>query len=140
LERALALAQPEGLKRLFLDFGPQMGRLLHQITSRGSLESRLKLFAGQILAVLGETDRLGTQSKISAANKQDDHLEALTNRELEVLQLLGERLTNREIGIRLAISMLTVKRHAVNIYHKLDVNGRREAVTKAQGIGLLPPD
>jgi LuxR family maltose regulon positive regulatory protein len=140
LQRALELAQREGLLRLFVDLGPQMGRLLHQLISRGSLKSELKTFAGQILAVLGDADRLGTQSLIAAADPQAGYLEALTSREREVLQLLGERLTNREIGVRLAISVLTVKRHTINLYKKLNVSGRHKAVTKARAVGLLPPE
>ena len=53
---------------------------------------------------------------------------------------MGERMTNREISLQLGISILTVKRHAANIYDKMDVSGRREAVAKARAIGLLPPD
>jgi LuxR family maltose regulon positive regulatory protein len=139
LEKALELAQREGLLRIFVELGPQMGRLLHQLTSQASLDSELRTFAGQILSILGDADRLGTQLHISA-NEQASILAPLTPRELEVLQLLGERLTNREIALRLVISILTVKRHTVNIYDKLDVSGRRDAVAKAQGIGLLPPD
>jgi LuxR family maltose regulon positive regulatory protein len=91
------------------------------------------------LSILGDADRLGTHSLISG-DEQASYLDPLTPRELEVLPLLGERLTNREIGVRLGISMLTVKRHTINIYKKLDVGGRREAVAKARGIGLLPPE
>jgi LuxR family maltose regulon positive regulatory protein len=140
LEMALKMAQPERLLRIFVDLGPKMGRLLHQLFSRDSLEPKLKTFAGQILAVLGDVDRVGNQSRIIAAGQQANIFEPLTNRELEVLQLLAERLTNKEIGMRLGISMLTVKRHTINIYSKLDVHGRLEAVTKARGSGLLPPE
>ena len=63
--------------------------------------------------------------------------ESLSRREKEVLALLVERLTNNEIGERLFISTATVKRHAHNIYEKLNVRGRREAVAEAVGLGLL---
>ena len=63
--------------------------------------------------------------------------EQLSRREKEVLALLVERLTNREIGERLFISTATVKRHAHNIYEKLNVKSRREAVTKALALGLI---
>ena len=75
-----------------------------------------------------------------SADEQVELFEPLTSRELEVLQLLGQRLTNKEIGLRLNISPLTVKRHTVNIYKKLDVGGRRRAVIKARAIDLLPPE
>lgn len=64
--------------------------------------------------------------------------ELLTEREAEVLQLLGEHLTNQEIADRLYISPLTVKRHASNIYDKLGVGSRRQALIKATELGFLP--
>ncbi len=63
--------------------------------------------------------------------------EVLSQRELEILSLFADNLTNKEIGDRLFISTGTVKRHAHNIYGKLSVAGRRDAVAKATGLGLL---
>jgi LuxR family maltose regulon positive regulatory protein len=65
-------------------------------------------------------------------------LSGLSNRELDVLLLLGERLTNKEIAERLYISPITVKTHTANIYRKLKVNSRRQAVARALQLGLLP--
>ncbi|MCP4404457.1 MAG: helix-turn-helix transcriptional regulator [bacterium] len=64
-------------------------------------------------------------------------IEDLTNRELEILQLLAQRLSNQEIADRLFISSRTVKRHLYNLYQKLDVHGRREALTKARALQIL---
>jgi ATP/maltotriose-dependent transcriptional regulator MalT/ActR/RegA family two-component response regulator len=64
-------------------------------------------------------------------------VETLTNRELDVLELLAQRLSNNEIADKLFISTTTVKGHLQNIYGKLDVNKRREAVEKAKNIGIL---
>jgi len=64
-------------------------------------------------------------------------VEALTDREHDVLVLLAQRQTAKEIAQALVISPLTVKRHAANIYGKLQVSGRREAVAKATRLGLL---
>jgi LuxR family maltose regulon positive regulatory protein len=61
----------------------------------------------------------------------------LTWRELEVLRLLDARMSNKEIASALSISVETVRKHAVNIYQKLQVGGRREAVSRAHGLGLL---
>jgi ATP/maltotriose-dependent transcriptional regulator MalT len=61
----------------------------------------------------------------------------LTERELEVLGRLAERLSNKEIAKQLFLSPLTVKRHTLNIYQKLGVHGRREAVKKATALGIL---
>jgi LuxR family maltose regulon positive regulatory protein len=63
--------------------------------------------------------------------------EPLTERELEILGLVAAGLTNREIGDRLFISPETVKKHAGNIYDKLGVRGRTEAVSRARALNLL---
>lgn len=64
--------------------------------------------------------------------------ELLSGRELEVLQVLATGLSNKQIGSRLCISVATVKTHMINIYAKLQVSNRIEAVEKARQIGLLP--
>ena len=64
-------------------------------------------------------------------------VEPLTNRELEVLELMAQRFTNQEIAAQLVISVGTVKQHAVHIYQKLNVKGRRQAVAKATELGIL---
>jgi LuxR family maltose regulon positive regulatory protein len=63
----------------------------------------------------------------------------LTNRELNVLDLLAQRLSNKEIAETLFISTTTVKGHLQNIYGKLNVRRRREAVDKAGALGILTP-
>jgi DNA-binding NarL/FixJ family response regulator len=67
-------------------------------------------------------------------------VENLTFRELDVLRLLNERLTNKEIANELNVSVSTVKRHTANIYQKLDVGNRRQAATIARNMKLLDPD
>jgi ATP/maltotriose-dependent transcriptional regulator MalT len=62
----------------------------------------------------------------------------LSKRELEILYLLAQGLTNLEIGQQIYISAHTVKVHTRNIYGKLSVNSRQQAVTKARALGLLP--
>ena len=64
-------------------------------------------------------------------------VEPLTNRELDVLELLAQRLSNKEIADKLFISSETVKGHLGNIYQKLEVRKRREAVDKAKKVGIL---
>jgi LuxR family maltose regulon positive regulatory protein len=64
-------------------------------------------------------------------------IESLTDREMEILTLLAQRLSNKEISAILVISPETVKRHTSNIYQKLQVKNRRQAVTKAFTLGLL---
>ena len=76
------------------------------------------------------------QSPIASLSEQLTEL--LSEREVEVLQLMAQGLTNPEIGQHMIVSAQTVKVHTRNIYGKLGVNGRREAVAKARTLGLLP--
>jgi ATP/maltotriose-dependent transcriptional regulator MalT len=64
-------------------------------------------------------------------------LEPLTNREIEILSILAKRLSNDVIAQKLFISPETVKRHLYNIYHKLGVKNRQQAITKAESTGML---
>lgn len=66
-------------------------------------------------------------------------IEPLTDREQEILQLQARRLTSKEIAQELFISPHTVNKHASNLYGKLQVAGRRQAVAKARMLGILPP-
>jgi LuxR family maltose regulon positive regulatory protein len=67
-------------------------------------------------------------------------VESLSDREVEILQLLAEGCANREISERLYISLSTVKGHASNIYGKLLARNRSEAVARARALGILPGD
>ena len=68
----------------------------------------------------------------------DEMVEPLSERELEVLELIAEGLTNREIASRLFLSLNTVKAHTRNIYGKLGVRSRTQAVARARTLGILP--
>jgi LuxR family maltose regulon positive regulatory protein len=72
-----------------------------------------------------------------AGMSQGKLIEPLTNRELEVLSLLAERKTNKEIALQLGITLGTVRQHSYNLYQKLDVGNRRQAVTRAFELGVL---
>ncbi|NOR40741.1 MAG: hypothetical protein GQ537_05985 [Gammaproteobacteria bacterium] len=128
LQQAVVLAQPGGLVRPLADLGPGLIKLLNWL----DLDQEGLHFVGSVLAVLQEA---GTARVI----QPDQHalLEPLSNRELDVLKLLAENLSNREVGEKLFISPGTVKRHAHNIYGKLAVSSRNDAVSKAYGLGLL---
>jgi LuxR family maltose regulon positive regulatory protein len=68
---------------------------------------------------------------------ESDLIEPLSEREIEVLQLIAEGLTNREIAARLYLSVNTVKVHSRNIYGKLGAHNRTEAAARAQALGIL---
>jgi ATP/maltotriose-dependent transcriptional regulator MalT len=67
-------------------------------------------------------------------------VEPLTNREQEILELLARRLSDKEIAQALHISAYTVSKHTSNLYGKLQAAGRRQAVSKARALGILPPE
>jgi LuxR family maltose regulon positive regulatory protein len=131
LEKALSLAEPEGYVRLFLDEGAPLMTLLQQLASRGSA------YAGRLLAAFGAPKREGA----STAPLHPDTsvlVEALTKRELEVLQLVCEGYSNQEIARKLVITMSTVKKHTGNIYGKLGVANRAQAIVETHRLRLLP--
>ena len=87
-------------------------------------------------AMQDESDHLSAQSS-SLSNQP--LVERLTNRELEILDLLAQRFQNKEIAEKLFISPETVKKHLNNIYGKLSVSNRRQAVEQARDLGILEP-
>jgi LuxR family maltose regulon positive regulatory protein len=129
LEKSLKLAQPGGFIRMFVDLGPQMAVLL----SRLRVDRDQQDYIDQIRSAF-----VGSQEQAPDINL-DEFPKPLTNRELEILEFLNERLTNKEIAARLVIAPGTVKAHTIRIYRKLAVNGRREAVEKAIALGILQP-
>jgi LuxR family maltose regulon positive regulatory protein len=137
LEGAVALARPGGFIRTFVDVGPEMAHLLRQLAERG-VEP---VYVGRVLAafpeIQGAPEAITTIRHDASAAMHAELVEPLTERELEVLQLLGHRLSDREIAQTLSISVLTAKTHARNIYQKLGVSGRKQAVAKARSLGVL---
>ena len=131
LEQAVTLARPGWLVRTFVDLGSPLADLLRQLAGRG-IETD---YVRQVLAAFDS----GASVPLPELDPQSVLVEPLTGRELEVLALLGERLTNQEIAQRLVISPKTVKRHAGNMYQKLSVSDRRQAAAKARSLGILPP-
>jgi len=129
LGKSLRLAQPGGFIRVFVDMGPEMAVLLSRMKSNWNLSQYIE----QILASFPEEQIRIPQPKVQNV------LEPLTNRELQILELLRDRLSNKEIAGQLVISPATVKGHTIKIYHKLDVKGRRQAVEKAKTLGILVP-
>jgi len=129
LEQALRLAQAGGFIRVFVDEGPGMARLFTQL----EVDDDLRDYVGKIRSAFPAL------RQTREAMRQGELLDPLTDRELQILELLQERLSNNEIAAQLVISSGTVKGHTIKIYQKLDVNGRRQAVDKAVELGLLMP-
>jgi len=134
LGAALALAEPGGFIRLFVDEGPPMARLLSEAAAHGIMPD----YVGKLLAVF-ETEKQKREDKspLSPATPAQPLIEPLSQRELEVLQLIAQGLSNREISERLFIALITVKGHNQKIFGKLQVRRRTEAVARARELGLL---
>ena len=126
LERALALAQPEAYVRLFLDEGEAMTRLLCQVQSRRVGKS----YAAKLISTLGGILDM-TQPSMELL------IEPLTRRELEVLKLIAAGHSNQDISEQLVISIATVKRHISNIYTKLGVKSRTQAIAIGKELRLF---
>ena len=130
LEQALVLAAPQGYIRLFVDEGEPMLALLRQAYAR----SVVPHYAATLLSAFGGQHALDLPS---SSPLTDSLAEALTEREGEVLRLLLEGASNREIARRLVLSINTVKRHVYNLCGKLGVQSRAQAIVRARNLNLL---
>jgi LuxR family maltose regulon positive regulatory protein len=123
LERAIAIAAPEGYARIFVEGGAPLADLLRRITPRSIVPDVVQRWVGAH----------GTGEAMPASPLT----EPLTDRETEVLHLLGAGYTNQAIADALFVTINTVKKHTNNIYGKLGVHSRTQAVVSAQDLGLL---
>ena len=134
LQQALALAEPEGYIRMFLDEGPPMAQLLREAAARKIMPD----YTGQLLAgfeaeqpmSIGESPLPDGRGPSSPASQP--LIEPLSEREREVLRLLGTELNGPEMARQLMVSLSTLRTHTQNIYTKLGVNNRRAAVRRAE--------
>ncbi len=129
LEKALAIASPEGYVRSFLDEGELIAQLVYQAAQEG-------IYPEYCQRLLDEFSKEVSVPRDSQG-RPGDLVEPLTERELEVLGLIAQGSTNQEIARDLYLSLYTVKSHARNIFSKLGVKNRTEAVAKARLFGLL---
>ena len=124
LERAVTLAEPEGYVRVFVDEGPPMASLLRAAAKQGTARNYVR----RLLAAVSETEH---DSPVKQAL-----IEPLSERELDVLRLLGTELDGPAIARELMVSLNTVRTHTKNIYAKLAVTNRRAAVRRAAELDL----
>ena len=134
LGEALALAEPGGFIRTFIDEGLPMTQLLSEAAAQGIMPD----YTGKLLAAFAaEKLRSVGESSVPPDSPAQSLIEPLSQRELEVLQLIAQGLSNREISERLFLALNTVKGHNRNIYGKLQVQRRTEAVARARELGLV---
>jgi LuxR family maltose regulon positive regulatory protein len=131
LQHALALAEPEGYVRMFLDEGPSMMQLLREASAREIMPD----YADKLLAAF-EAEKRKSEAKPDLPPAQP-LIESLSQREIKILQLIAQGLSNREIGERLFLALNTVKGHNRKIFDKLQVQSRTEAIARARELGLL---
>ncbi len=131
LSDVLALAAPGGFIRIFVDKGIPIARLLSKAAAQGIMPD----YVDKLLAVF-ESEEQKSKDKSSLPSAQP-LIEPLSERELQILRLIAQRLSNREISERLFLALSTVKTHNRNIFGKLQVHRRTEAVARARELGLL---
>lgn len=128
LTEALTRAEPEGYVRTFVDAGEPMAALLREAATQGITPD----FVEKLLAAFGTPETPAPTPAVA-----QPLIEPLSDRELDVLHLLADGQTNQEIAQALCVSVNTVKTHLKNIYGKLGVSSRREAVAQAKDLGLI---
>lgn len=133
LARALTLAEPQGFLQMFVNEGAPMARLLeaYDRSHPGSLDTPL----GRKLRAAFDLN--GAVPAADPRQVPAPGAETLSDREIEVLRAVAGGLSNAEAGKKLYLSPFTVKKHLENIYGKLGVRNRTEAIGKAQSLGWL---
>ena len=131
LREALALSAPEGYIWRWLDAGPRIGPLLRDLRDDEDTPQTLHPYLDSLLdacqAAFGE----------STLSQQEDLPDPLTQRELEIMRLIGKGYSNPEIASELVVTVNTVKKHTSNIYGKLGVRSRTQAIARARELNLL---
>jgi LuxR family maltose regulon positive regulatory protein len=138
LQQAVDLARLGGFIRVFVDLGVPMQAMLRRLASQGQSVATIN----RILAAFPGDDKKGVGSNSLARQPSLDistAAEPLTRRELEVLALLRGPSSIKEIAQILNISHGTAKGHTINLYAKLGVNRRWDAIAKAEELNILPP-
>lgn len=131
---ALTLAAPGGFIRIFVDEGLPMTQLLSEAAARGIKPD----YIGKLLVVFeASKQKSEDKSYLPSTSLNQPLIDPLSQRELEVLQLISQGLSNHEISERLFLALSTVKGHNRIIFGKLQVQRRTEAIARARELGLL---
>jgi LuxR family maltose regulon positive regulatory protein len=139
LQHALALAEPQSYVRMFLDEGLSMTQLLREASAREIMPD----YTDKLLAAFEAEKRKSEDIPDLPPALPEGHrdgeplIDPLSQRELKILQLIAQGLSNREIGERLFLALDTIKGHNRKIFDKLQVQSRTEAIARARGLGLL---
>jgi LuxR family maltose regulon positive regulatory protein len=134
LERVVERGMPGGFLRTFVDRGPALAPLLARLPPRADTRDYVDRLRAACAGPVGQRRHPVPHREAMLP----DLTEPLSARELEVIELLARRLTNKEVANTLCVSWQTVAKHTANIYQKLRVSGRREAVERAAALGILP--
>jgi len=134
LTQALSLAELGGYIRLFVDEGEPVEKLLQRMKAEGG---RMKEYQHKLLAAFGNQEKFHSSSLAKQGVSLQPLIDPLSDRELEVLHLIAEGLSNREIARKLVITVGTTKTHINNIYRKLEVRSRTQAIARAGELELL---
>jgi LuxR family maltose regulon positive regulatory protein len=139
LRRALALAEPEGFVRIFVDEGPELAGLIERAAPGATSPD----YARRLAEACGPARASGVSAPAPPppspprVETVEALAEPLSDREIEVLRLIATGLSNADAGQRLFIAPSTVKKHLENIYAKLGTRNRTQAIARARGAGLL---
>jgi len=131
LQHALALAGPEGYVRMFLDEGSSMMQLLCEASAREIMPD----YTDNLLTAFEAEKQKGEDKPDQSPT--EPLIDPLSQREIKILQLIAQGLSNREIGERLFLALDTIKGHNRKIFDKLQVQSRTEAIARARELGLL---
>jgi LuxR family maltose regulon positive regulatory protein len=131
------MAEPEGYRHTFVDAGPPMAALLYEALAHGVMpdfvSQLLQLFPTVPITAAKSPDTFPT---IDPGPDENTLIEPLSERELEVLQLMAGGATNEDIAEKLVIATTTAKKHVSNILHKLSAENRTQAVARGRSLGL----
>jgi LuxR family maltose regulon positive regulatory protein len=138
LADALAQAEPGGFVRLFVNEGESMRLLISDCGLRiGEHTPRLRSYVNRLLSAFGDRPGSALELPTEIRNPPSEMIEPLSERERQVLRLMAQGLSNREIGERLFLALSTVKGHSRIIFDKLQVRNRTEAVARGRELGLV---